>query len=326
MGKRRIYSLDEQVDSGRSTLSTKNTKNSNMNNKTTISNMSNKNNKSTLSTKSTKSTLSTMSTLSNSLSNTLSTGHKIKSLSQNTKRLNNLQKKSIKPKLYSLELSDIDDNADLVAVPCKLPKTPSNQHFKSAKINSTNDSAKINSTNDSIVNSNESESAKKTDTLSLQKSNDSKNLKIDSNLIMFDIPPRLDSYNNSSYQALVLPNRQNLCPVDQACLDIVMEPFSPNLTILLSRYNSAVSMNNMSAIQQTKSNFCLYHKAEVTVIPAGLAKGYRPIDLTTLADRLMSLKHLLLELLDPENNCKHRAYVKSRFREIGLRAHSRTCI
>ncbi|KAI8911646.1 hypothetical protein EDD86DRAFT_121187 [Gorgonomyces haynaldii] len=118
-------------------------------------------------------------------------------------------------------------------------------------------------------------------------------------------------------------DRARQCPVDPLCQNPLKIPYSKGLQQALDRYLDIKSKYERKRIKKeplTKAAhyFCMYHKAEDSLIPDGLKKGY-PLDIkfADISDRIHRMEHRIKRFLDPQHPSLFRSRVLDMYRTHG---------
>jgi hypothetical protein len=120
----------------------------------------------------------------------------------------------------------------------------------------------------------------------------------DAQQFVFDVPIRRTLFDCAAAKDYRRANESSVeqtpnCPVDSFCRTPLIIPYSPKLQSMLEKYRvMEVSRNlgecSLSALMQYRDKFCIYHAAEATSIPEGIAKGYIfELDFEKIREQLM---------------------------------------
>lgn len=79
------------------------------------------------------------------------------------------------------------------------------------------------------------------------------------------------------------------------------------------------SIERLSAVEQY--GFCLFHDAELVIVPAGLAKGYPlNIDFDSLPERIKRLETPLKRIITGESQSEYKSLAERSYTQLGRRA------
>jgi site-specific DNA-cytosine methylase len=148
--------------------------------------------------------------------------------------------------------------------------------------------------------------------------------------LTFGIPLKRSNFagdeQNKTYVDLIteMPsNHQEKCPVDNFCRFPIMIPFSKKLESIYIRYQELLEKHqndecSLSSVLLCRDKFCSYHRAEETIIPQGIEKGYIfEIDFGVLDKKLEKCLPRLKRIIKGEIYSEFQQTIKKNFEELG---------
>lgn len=147
---------------------------------------------------------------------------------------------------------------------------------------------------------------------------------------LFDIPLKRSNFAGDGqikkYTDLIteIPsNHQTKCPVDQFCKFPIIIPFSKKLGSIYNRYQELLEKHendecSLSSVILYRDKFCSYHRAEKTIIPQGIEKGYLfEIDFGALDKKLGKCLPRLKGIVEGEVHSSFKQKIKESFERLG---------